>query len=629
MDISDVALLRRWQQSSDSEAFTLLVMRHSGMVFNTCNRILRNRADAEDVTQECFMELGAVHTLVGNSLGGLLHTLATHRCLDRLKRESRRREREIQYAMGRPSSYTVGWDDIYPHIDEAIASLPVKYRESIIRHFLKGQTHAEIGRELGIADPTVRYRINKGIERVRRDLHRRGITASASVVGTALEESTSEMVSANLAANLGKLSLAGAGNVPSTPRAVPSRKSTLVASKVFGIIVLAALAGLIAWTLKTGTPPIESPTSQVTSTAPVESPEMGNTVPVQVPSVAATVVEEPAPEEDLAASNEQPQNPMPEPATEVASSLPPVESSETEDSRPEKDRVASDEQPLRPTPEAETEIPTPVPPVESPETRDSVSTDDVLAVAEPPLEPKPAPDQTGKMPSVESPVVERPEHETAPATSVVDPEEATPESEPFAVASTMEPIQVELPEAFFGGTPLDYWGPNLEAEDYKERPPFLAPSGTTIISAGKPVTTSSEPTVGTLKQLTDGDKNYAKTSLIELPEGLQWVQIDLEKTSEIYAVLVWHFHEGKRIYFDLVAQVSDDPEFNRGVTTIYNNDYDNSAGLGAGEDKEYIESNKGRLIDAKGVRGRYLRVYGKGSTASDFNHFIEVEVWGK
>ena len=34
-------------------------------------------------------------------------------------------------------------------------------------------------------------------------------------------------------------------------------------------------------------------------------------------------------------------------------------------------------------------------------------------------------------------------------------------------------------------------------------------------------------------------------------------------------------------------------------------------------------------IDAKGAKGRYLRVYGKGSTASDFNHFIEVEVWGK
>jgi len=198
-----------------------------------------------------------------------------------------------------------------------------------------------------------------------------------------------------------------------------------------------------------------------------------------------------------------------------------------------------------------------------------------------------------------------------------------------AQAEDLEPIKIELPEAFFGGTPLDYWGPNLEPEDYKDRPDFMAPVGTAIISRGKPVTASAAPTVGELKQLVDGDKDYAKTSLIELPEGLQWVQIDLEKTSEIYAVIVWKFHEGKRVYFDLVAQVSDDPEFKEGVTTIYNNDFDNSAGLGVGEDMEYIESNKGRLIDAKGAKGQYLRIYGKGSTANDFNHFIEVEVWGK
>jgi len=132
-----------------------------------------------------------------------------------------------------------------------------------------------------------------------------------------------------------------------------------------------------------------------------------------------------------------------------------------------------------------------------------------------------------------------------------------------------------------------------------------------------------------LKRLTDGDKDYATTSQIELPEGLQWVQIDLEKSSTLYAVLIWHFHEGQRVYFDLVVQLSEDPEFKTGVSTLYNNDFDNSAGLGVGEDNEYQESYQGRLIDAKGAKGRYLRVYGKGSTASDFNHFIEVEVWGK
>lgn len=192
----------------------------------------------------------------------------------------------------------------------------------------------------------------------------------------------------------------------------------------------------------------------------------------------------------------------------------------------------------------------------------------------------------------------------------------------------LAPIEIELPEPFFGGTPLDYWGPNLEPPDYRDRPPFYAPKGTENVAAGKPVTSSEPPLHGELKQLTDGDKHYARTSLVELPDGVQWVQVDLGKEHDIYAVLVWHFHEGNRVYFDIVAQVSNDKEFNDGVTTVYNNDHDNTAGLGVGKDMEYIESYRGRLMDAKGVSGRYVRFYSKGNTADDFNHYVEVEVYG-
>jgi len=74
--------------------------------------------------------------------------------------------------------------------------------------------------------------------------------------------------------------------------------------------------------------------------------------------------------------------------------------------------------------------------------------------------------------------------------------------------------------------------------------------------------------------------------------------------------------------------VSDDPDFVSGVTTVFNNDHDNSAGLGIGRDKEYIEVNEGRLIDSKGVAARYVRVYSQGNTSNDMNHYVEVEVHG-
>ena len=78
----------------------------------------------------------------------------------------------------------------------------------------------------------------------------------------------------------------------------------------------------------------------------------------------------------------------------------------------------------------------------------------------------------------------------------------------------------------------------------------------------------------------------------------------------------------------LDVQVSDDPEFASGVTTLYNNDHDNSSGLGLGKDKEYIETNEGRLIDAKGAKGRYLRFYSNGNSTNELNRYVEIEVYG-
>ena len=103
------------------------------------------------------------------------------------------------------------------------------------------------------------------------------------------------------------------------------------------------------------------------------------------------------------------------------------------------------------------------------------------------------------------------------------------------------------------------------------------------------------------------------------------MQIDLEKEFDIHAIIVWHFHKAACAYYDVVVQVSNDPEFKESVT-VYNNDHDNSAGLGAGADLAYIETNHGRIIDAKGTKGRYVRLYSNGNTANDLNHYIEVEV---
>lgn len=192
-----------------------------------------------------------------------------------------------------------------------------------------------------------------------------------------------------------------------------------------------------------------------------------------------------------------------------------------------------------------------------------------------------------------------------------------------------EELKLQLPKPMFVGTPRNIKTPNLEIVTGKPRGPFFVPKGTKNLSLKKTVSSSDmQPVIGELSFLTDGEKAGEDGYFVELGPGKQWVQIDLGASAGIAAILVWHYHSQARVYRDVVVQVSDDKDFLKGVTTVYNNDHDNTSGLGLGKDKEYIETNEGRLMDAKGAKGRYVRLYSSGNTSNDMNHYVEVEVYG-
>jgi hypothetical protein len=192
-----------------------------------------------------------------------------------------------------------------------------------------------------------------------------------------------------------------------------------------------------------------------------------------------------------------------------------------------------------------------------------------------------------------------------------------------------EELKLKLPKPMFIGTPTNLRSPNLEKVTGKSRPPFYVPAGTVLLSLKKKVTSSdSQPVIGELDMITDGEKSGGDGYFVELGPTPQWIQIDLGASRALNAILLWHYHSQARVYRDVVVQVSDDPTFKAGATTVFNNDHDNSAKLGAGTDKEYIEVAEGRLIDPKGVKGRYVRLYSNGNTTNDLSHYVEVEVYG-
>ncbi|MBP1598589.1 MAG: hypothetical protein H6Q05_3966 [Acidobacteria bacterium] len=201
---------------------------------------------------------------------------------------------------------------------------------------------------------------------------------------------------------------------------------------------------------------------------------------------------------------------------------------------------------------------------------------------------------------------------------------------PAAGAQKLVPLPVVLPQPMFEGTPQNLRVPNLEKPRYKAREPFLAPAGVVNVARRKKVTSSNtEPIFGDLSMLTDGDRSGEEGSEIELAQGKQHVTVDLGAAHEIYAVLFWHFHNTPRVYFDVIVQIADDPQFTNNVRTLFNNDHDNSSGMGAGKEMNYVETSEGRLVDAKGSLARYVRLYSNGNNANEMNHYVEIEVFGR
>ncbi len=194
----------------------------------------------------------------------------------------------------------------------------------------------------------------------------------------------------------------------------------------------------------------------------------------------------------------------------------------------------------------------------------------------------------------------------------------------------MVPLPIKLPKPAFVGTPKDIpVGTTVEKPSGKPRPVPLVAKGTVNLALKKKVTSSKAPFSGTLDLITDGDKEARDGAAVELKPKFQWIQVDLGATGTLSYVVVWHFHAEPVVFHDVIVQLSNDPNFIEGVTTIYNNDQDNSGGLGIGKDREYFETSEGRLIDAKGTKARYVRLYSAGSTYRDpLNRYTEVEVYG-
>jgi len=248
--VNDLALLHQYASSRDADAFAALVKRYAGLVYGACLRVTENAHDAEDMSQDCFMELARDAGKITSSLPAWLHLRATSRSVNSIRSASTRRRHEEVAAERRSTSVASSWSDVAPHVDQALADLDEELRTPILLHYFQGQKQSDIADGLGLNQSTVSRRIEKGIDEIRGKLKRSGVIATAGLLAALLTENAASAAPASLMITLSKMAIAGvgAGGIASgatvATGAVLSSGGTLVGSALFKVAVAIVAASI-------------------------------------------------------------------------------------------------------------------------------------------------------------------------------------------------------------------------------------------------------------------------------------------------------------------------------------------------------------------------------------------------
>jgi len=231
-ELPDQVLLARFVRHREEKAFAVLMERHGPMVLGVCSRILRNPHDAEDACQAVFLVLARQASSVRKygSLGSWLHGVAWRVARKLRTSLSRRSARETAAAAQQPRASEpadLSLREVLQVLDEELNRLPGSYKAPLVLCHLEGRTHDEAARELGWTLGALRGRLERGREKLRARLLRRGITATAALTAATLVPG---LCSAAVPPSLVVTTLNASGAMAAgqaLPAAIPSQVATL------------------------------------------------------------------------------------------------------------------------------------------------------------------------------------------------------------------------------------------------------------------------------------------------------------------------------------------------------------------------------------------------------------------
>jgi RNA polymerase sigma-70 factor (ECF subfamily) len=187
VDPSDDDLLERLA-AGDSNSLVYLFKRYYRLVWTIGMRVLRDRSEAEDLTQDVFLYVFQKSGLFSASKGHARNWLVRvtyHRAFDRrdyLKaRFSQGHEQLTENgshngsSIRKPVSDFGDWICLKTHLEKGLNELSEDQRATVKLHFYEGYTFREIGEQLGQTHGNVRHHYYRGIERLRQFIFAKGM----------------------------------------------------------------------------------------------------------------------------------------------------------------------------------------------------------------------------------------------------------------------------------------------------------------------------------------------------------------------------------------------------------------------------------------------------------------------
>jgi RNA polymerase sigma factor (sigma-70 family) len=164
---SETALFEAFRCGQSTEAFNALFQLHRSAVCRTCFGLLRNLADAEDVTQIVFLMLARQQLRIGINIAGWLRTVARHASIGLLRSRARRSRHETKVAK---AEHIQGEDeaiDLRDELEVALAQLAPDLRDAVRLRYLEGWSQQEAAERLGCPRGTLSQRAARGIQILR------------------------------------------------------------------------------------------------------------------------------------------------------------------------------------------------------------------------------------------------------------------------------------------------------------------------------------------------------------------------------------------------------------------------------------------------------------------------------